>query len=553
MNKKQFGLLFTLILLLPNLGVSQGLESRIDSLYAVKESNPGFSIAVFKGNEIIFEKQYGIANLDYNVPISNETVFDIASIGKQFTAAAILLLEEEGKLSIKDPAYKYIENLPRYKRGNPTIENLLNQTSGIKEVDPYGDILDIRLNDYLSQSQVINIITNIKELKFKPGEYFHYTNANYILLADIIKNVSGKSFVDFIQEQIFLPLGMTNTVKYNSTYSIIKNRAIGYTEDEGKYYKTHQYSIIFNGDGQVLTTPRDMFKWHQGIKNASIGTSELWNKMHTRAKLNNGKTIDFGLGVEFETHNGCKGVGFDGMILAGFVSKYIYFPELDLAFFTTQNSFNWDFRERFFELVDLYIKPITPSKKKNELESVKSTAISNKELQKYEGTYLFYNNEDYSIREIKRKGNSLLYQNTDGEEIGKLLPLGNHNFAFIDGSDNDFRIKFFIEQDSKQFIFDDRDGYMPELFKELITYEYSTNELEQFVGTYYNKEFQIGKELRLENETLFYYYRNGAWKTEVSTLSKDLLEIPPSPMEFLRDNENKIIGFTMKGVYFEKI
>ncbi len=553
MNRIAFIFVLLSFSLLTNFASSQNLNSEIDKLYQVNDNEPGFSIAVFKGDKIILEKQYGIANLDYNVPISNETVFDIASIGKQFTAAAILLLEEEGKLSIKDPAYEYIENLPRYKKGNPTIENLLNQTSGIKEVDPYLDVLDLRFSEYLTQSQMINIITNIKELKFKPGEYFHYTNANYILLANIIENVSGKSFADFIQEQIFLPLAMTNTVKINSTYSIIKNRAIGYTEDEGKYYKTHQYSIIYNGDGQVSTTPIDMFKWHQAVKNSSLGTSKLWNKMQTKATLNDGRIIDFGLGVEFETHNGYKGFGFDGMSKGGFVSKYLYFPELDLAFFTTQNSFSWDFRERFFELIDLYIQPITSSKKKNELESVKSTSISNKELRKYEGTYLFYNNEDYSIRDIKLKGNSLLYQNTDGEEIGKLLPLGNHNFAFIDGNDNDFRIKFSMEKDSKQFIFDDRDGYMPELFKELITYEYSPKELEKFAGTYYNKEFQIGKELRLENETLFYYHRSGAWKAEVSTLSKDLLEIPPCPLEFLRDNENEIIGFTMLGVLFEKI
>jgi hypothetical protein len=157
------------------------------------------------------------------------------------------------------------------------------------------------------------------------------------------------------------------------------------------------------------------------------------------------------------------------------------------------------------------------------------------------------------MREIKLIENSLIYQNSDGEKIGELLPLGNHNFAYIDGNKNESRIKFFLDQDGKRFTFDFRDNEMPELFKELKTYEYSTNELEQFVGTYYNKEFQIGKELRLENETLFYYYRNGAWKAEVSILSKDLLEIPPSPMEFIRDNENEIIGFTMKGVLFEKI
>ncbi|WP_299680593.1 serine hydrolase domain-containing protein [uncultured Dokdonia sp.] len=179
-------LVFTLTLLI-QLGtdsvMSQNIASKIDRLYEVHEDEPGFSIAVFKEDAIILEKQYGTAHLDYDTSITSETVFNVGSIGKQFTAAAILLLEQEGKLSIKDPVYKYIENLPRYKKGNPTIEHLLNQTSGIKEVDNYLEVVDIVYSDYISQPQLINIITKVKELRFTPGDYFYYTNANYVLLS----------------------------------------------------------------------------------------------------------------------------------------------------------------------------------------------------------------------------------------------------------------------------------------------------------------------------------------------------------------------------------
>ena len=202
MNKKQFGIVIIFLLLIPKLATSQNIDAKVESLYQVKNNQPGFSIAVFKGNEIVLEKQYGIANLDYNTPITNETVFDIGSIAKQFTAVSILLLENEGKLSIKEPAYKYIDNLPRYKKGDPTIEQLLNQTSGIPEVDPYFYLADLSFNDLLTQSRVSNIIVNLKELNFKPGEYFEYTNANYILLAIIIEKVSEKSFAEFLQDHI---------------------------------------------------------------------------------------------------------------------------------------------------------------------------------------------------------------------------------------------------------------------------------------------------------------------------------------------------------------
>ncbi|CDF79476.1 beta-lactamase [Formosa agariphila KMM 3901] len=164
-----FSLVLVLFCLQTHVAHTQNLEAEIDKLYQVDNNSPGFSVAVYQGDKISFEKQYGNANLGYNIPITRETVFDIGSIGKQFTAAAILLLEAEGKLAINEPAYTYIENLPRYKKGNPTIEHLLNQTSGIKEVDSYLEVCDIHWRDYIRPSMLTHIITNIETLNFTPG------------------------------------------------------------------------------------------------------------------------------------------------------------------------------------------------------------------------------------------------------------------------------------------------------------------------------------------------------------------------------------------------
>ncbi|WP_299680590.1 serine hydrolase domain-containing protein [uncultured Dokdonia sp.] len=369
-------------------------------------------------------------------------------------------------------------------------------------------------------------------------------------LASIIEKVSRKSYSEYLQESIFRPLGMERTFIDIAASKTIKNKAIGYNETEEGFDKTHLYFLRYVGDGQIITTPRDMFKWHQNLKKATIGSVELWNKMHTKAVLNNGTRINYGLGVEFETHNGYEAMGFDGMIKLGFVSKYLYFPELDIAFFTTQNTFDWDFKERFFELIDLYVK-----KKEEEYVDENMNAavrLSNEELKRYEGTYLFYqHDEERKANSIKVINNELKVLTLDGDEITELIPLGDHKFLF--GEDGDALVEFSFSGNKKQYTYDDFEYEKPWVFKETSFYEHSQEELKEYEGHYFSKDFQVGRKLQLENGMLYYYYRNGAWKDEIGSLSKDVLEIPISPIEFVRDETNKIIGFTIMGVWFEKI
>ncbi|WP_369971854.1 serine hydrolase domain-containing protein [Psychroserpens sp. XS_ASV72] len=542
--------LLILLTMIPTFGFCQNLDAQIDKIYKVEDSIPGYSIIISKGEEILIEKQYGISNLDYDIPITNKTVFDIGSIAKQFTAYAILLLEEQGKLSIKEPAYKYIKNLPRYQKGNPTIEQLLNQTSGIKEVDGIAGIADLGRNDLLTQSQMMNFITKTKSLNFKPGEYFQYTNSNYILLADIISKVSGKSFADFMQEDVFEPFGMENTIKKTSTYTIIKNRAIGYIEDEGDFYKTHLHAFIYDGDGQVLTTPKDMFKWHLGLQKVKNEHSELYKKMHTKAKLNNGNIIDYGLGVEFETYNNYQAFGFDGMILGGFVSKYLYFPELDMMFFTTQNTFDSDFEEQFFQLVDLYIPNNNFNNKTKNNDRKKKVKLSKKELKLYEGSYLFTGSDVETIKTntIQLNNEDLTVLTTDGEEITRLKPIGNHQFMF-----NDKLVVFDLKFDRKSYKYYDSENELPWLFKEYNPTIYNEKQLKEFEGQYFNADFQISKKIKLIDGKLFVFSRNGAWKNKIKPLYKDAFDYSSDLMIFIRDDYKKITGLKIMGIVFKKV
>ena len=541
---------FFLLTVLPAFAFCQQVEPEIDNIYQTKENSPGFSIAVFRSNQIIFEKQYGIANLDYNVPITHETLFDVGSIAKQFTAYAILLLEEQGQLSIKDPAYQYIDQLPRYQKGDPTIEQLLNQTSGIPEVDGIAGIADLGMSDLLTQPRMINFIVKARTLNFTPGAYFQYTNSNYILLADIIAKVSGKSFANFMMEDVFEPFGMKNTIKKTSTYSIIKNRAIGYVEVEGDFYKTHLHAYIYNGDGQVLTTAQDMFKWHKGLKTLESKSPALYKKMHTQAKLNNGNVIDYGLGVEFEVHNGYKAYGFDGMILGGFVSKYLYFPELDIAFFTTQNTFDEDFDEQFFQLVDLYITSNNPNGDSADDEEIKDVRLSKKELKVYEGNYFFMGSdvEGSKRNTIKLKGDRLAVLTLDGEEITKLKPIGDHLFLF-----NDKIVEFDVTKDSKSYKYYNSENEQPWLFKAYKPFDYTSSQLKEFEGQYFNADYQISKKVELIDGKLFVFSKNGSRQDEIEPIARDVFDYSSDPIEFIRDENQKVIGLEIMKIAFERI
>jgi len=551
MNSTKYLVILIALCIFPKIVFAQNIASKIDKLYQVKDNEPGVSVAVFKKDDILFQKQYGTTNLDYNIPITSQTVFDIASISKQFTAAAILLLEAQGKLNIKEPAYTYIDQLPRYKKGNPTIEQLLNQTSGIKEVDHYLGVIDLWFNDYLDQYQMINVITKVDELRFKPGAHFYYSNANYILLASIIEKASGETYSDYLQKNIFNPLKMVNTTVKDDIYKTIKNRAIGYVEDDGAYYKTHFHAVKFVGDGQILTNASDMHKWHLNLRNSIIGSPELWKKMHTKATLNNGKKINYGLGVEFETHNGYDAVGFDGMSVGGFVSKYLYFPALEMGFFTTQNKYDDEFRETFFDLVDLYVK----SNPKNETlnEKYNYIQLSNRELKQYEGHYLYYyNDDDKKANSIEVKNNTLIAFTLDGDKIAELKPIGNNEFIFLMDNSKAL-VKFNLEKGNTYYTYNEFNDDTPWVFNQFEPYKHSTKELKAFEGEYYSTKFQIGKKISLDNGALYVYYKNGAYKTALTSISKNILEISISPLEFVRNEKNEIISFTLMGIEFKKL
>ena len=251
---------------------------------------PGVSVAVIKNGEIVLAKGYGFANIEHQVPVKPETIFQSGSMGKQFTATAVMMLVEEGKLSLDDKLIKFFPDGPETWR-NITVRHLLTHTSGMGD---YPDDFDLR-RDY-TEDELLQRIKTIP-LAFQPGEKWSYSNLAYVTLGVLIHKVSGKFYGDFLQERVFKPLGMS-TARVISEEDIVPNRAAGYRLVNGELKNQNWVSPTLNttADGALYLTVYDMAKWDAALYTEKLLKRSSLEQMWTPVRLNDGKTHPYGFG-----------------------------------------------------------------------------------------------------------------------------------------------------------------------------------------------------------------------------------------------------------------
>jgi CubicO group peptidase (beta-lactamase class C family) len=353
------------------------LESKIDSLFAEYNNSPGLAVGVYSKGEILFKKGYGIANLDYDIKITPETVFDIGSVSKQFTAACIVLLENEGKLALDDDIRQYIPEISEFDEGKITIRNLLHHTSGLRDYLGLMSLSGISYDDTFTEETGLDILARQNELNFAPGSEYLYSNSGYLTLAIIIRRVSGESIGTFAQKNIFTPLGMKNTFIYEDGAKVVKNRAIGYSKDGDEYKREHHFDFVVGGDGQVYTTVEDFFKWSENFKDNKLGNDSFLNKMLTQGVLSNGDSIDYALGLSHGVYKNHKTIGHGGA-WGGFRANYLQFPEEDLAIAIMSNLGNVNAGQKAKQIADIFLqdkfdkKEEKPEKKLSKVEIPKT-------------------------------------------------------------------------------------------------------------------------------------------------------------------------------------
>jgi CubicO group peptidase (beta-lactamase class C family) len=287
------------------------------------------SVLVARGDNILLDKGYGFANLEWNIPNSPTTKFRLGSLTKQFTAASILLLGERGKLNVNDPVKKYMPDAPA-AWDKITIYNLLTHTSGIPDFIGFADYAS--LEPFATTPEQVVALFRDKPLEFQPGEDWNYSNSGYILLGYLLEKISGEKFERFVQENIFTPLGMADS-GYDSNSAVIQNRASGYTPESGGRLVNARYismTIPFAAGGLYSTT-EDLLRWEQGLLGDKLLSAASLKQMLTPFKN------DYAFGLVVRMENGHQVIDHGGRI-PGFDTALVYYPEDKLTVIVLGNT-----------------------------------------------------------------------------------------------------------------------------------------------------------------------------------------------------------------------
>ena len=312
--------------------ISSAERTKVDEVFKPwnSSSSPGAALGIIKNGKLVYAKGYGMADLEHNIPISDTTIFYIGSVSKQFVTMCILLLEEEGKLNLDDRVQKYLPDFPEYN-APLTIRNFIHHTSGVRD---NLTLWDLAGNDYLDdidKDEMYQLIKRQKELNFTPGEKYLYSNSCYFMLGLIIEKVAGMSLNEFAQKNIFVPLGMRNTLFLDDNTRIIKNRAFSYLLEDGVLKnQIMRYDLV--GSGGVYSNIRDLYLWDQNFYNNKLGkgSKALIEKMHVDGVLNNGNSAGYAFAIQNGNYRALRTVSHGGA-LASYRSYLIRFPDQNLS------------------------------------------------------------------------------------------------------------------------------------------------------------------------------------------------------------------------------
>jgi CubicO group peptidase (beta-lactamase class C family) len=368
-------------------------SAAVDEVFAdvAKPGSPGCALAVARAGGIIYEKGYGLADIEQSVSITPQSVFDIGSTSKQFTAASILLLEKQGKLSVNDDIRKYLPEIPDYGH-KITILHLLNHTSGLRDYLTLFELAGINTDSVTTDDDALGIIASQKALNFEPGSEWLYSNSGFFLLSVIVRRVSGKTLTEFAAENIFAPLEMKHTVYRDSHTLIVPHRALAYDAKE----KEEGYSINVSyfeqtGDGAVHTSVEDLLQWDENFYSGKVGGKEFLAELQEPGKLNSGKPLTYAKGLMVEKYRGLSIVEHGGS-WGGYRAQLLRFPEEHFSVVCLCNVGSAAPEKRALRVADIYLaeemkEPAPREKEGRKREKKETVAVAPEKLAGYAGSF----------------------------------------------------------------------------------------------------------------------------------------------------------------------
>ncbi len=398
---------------------NESLEAKVDQVFAEwdKPDSPGAALSVIKDSEIIYKRGYGMANLEYDIPIAPTTIFDIASVSKQFAGFAIATLLHEGKLSLDDDIRMHLPDVPDFGT-KITIRHLVHHTSGLRDWVQALVIAGGQMDDVISFKHILKMVRRQRELNFEPGTAFLYSNTGYNLLAEIVEKITGDSFREWTDANIFKPLAMTSTHFHDDHEMIVKNRAYSYLSVKDNGFKNAVNNLTALGSSSLYSTVEDLSKWILNFDDARIGGQAVIEQMHQRGVLNNGEQISYAFGLDTGEYRAQKTVGHGGS-WRGFRSHLIRFPDQKFGIVILCNLDTFNPLNLAKKVADLYLAdvlaPEAPQPDTQTPERTETAPLSPEQLSEYEGAY--YTEELDTTYTIGVRGNRLVAQHRRHDDI----------------------------------------------------------------------------------------------------------------------------------------
>jgi CubicO group peptidase (beta-lactamase class C family) len=298
----------------------------IEKVFAdIGETAPGCAVGVIADHEMAYAKGFGLANLDYGLPITPRSTFYLGSIGKQFTAAAIVHAARAGHLTLDDPIQKWIPEIPEYDRPI-TVRHLIHHTSGIRDYLGLANLSGRNLEDVFTDDEVLELIANQRAPNFLAGDEYLYSNSGYFLLAEIVERATGMSLSDYSRKELLDPLGMERTRIHDDRRDVIPDRVVAYQLDDGEYVMDHVWNFDKVGSGGVYSSIEDLARWDRNYYTEEVGGAGFTEQLRERGVLANGVTIPYAFGLSHGQYRGLPTISHGGA-LAGFRSELLRFPD----------------------------------------------------------------------------------------------------------------------------------------------------------------------------------------------------------------------------------
>lgn len=529
-------------------------HQEIDRLFTEwnRPNHPGGVVGIMQDGKPLFSKAYGLASLEYLVPNATETIFNTASVSKQFTAMGIVLLHLQGKLSIDDDIRKYLPELPEFE-ATVTIRHMMHHTSGLRSLHALLELAGWRGDDTRTNKDLYRFMQRQRHLNFTPGAEYLYCNTGYMFMADIIERVTGEPFAAWMRKSIFEPLGMLNTYVEDVYNRVVPSNATSYYDTKDGFERAVEY-WGYVGSGNMHATTNDLMRWLSNFYDPKPGWKAPFELLQTLDKLNSGAENTYAFGVSINKFNGFKRIQHSGAI-GGFRSFACTYPDQRLNIVVLTNFSNSSPVQKANKISEILLgKGDSNTASKTDRKPIKTIKRSNRQLRQYVGSY--WNDTDNYARKIYLKKDTLRYFRSENNESA-LAPIGNHTFQML-GVDGDVQVRFTSGKNGAKSMLVTIDGGPPILADAFTAVAPSNKDLQAYTGEFYSPELETTYSISVKDKKLSYHHaRHG--DAEMKFLKKDVLEgkWPFNIVKFKRDASGRVEGLLVsngrvRNLWFEK-